>query len=266
MTEKDGAIQCEAGPLECTGHRWQVCVLDKDRNDVVKYLGTIACIEGDESGRVGDWSTKMQNCLTDEERVVVKECFDNRSKELLLEVGGDGSSLCSVVALGHQYPDAQTLLSKALTRSSISMVCWLDFEQTIVEQKVLGSASEGVGLKTLQSNICAAYKGPKSFYPPSCVKLIGEQKEFAEEETAEKEGDAPLVAAGENQAEAKPDVEVQRKEAEKEAAAPAEGGDDDLVVDIKEEPESAAPAEPVNVPVEAAGTGKVKLNMYWRAF
>ncbi|RLN87741.1 hypothetical protein BBJ28_00005454 [Nothophytophthora sp. Chile5] len=196
---------------DCTGHRWQVCVLDKDRNDVVKYLGTIACIEGDESGRVGDWPTKMQNCLTDEERVVVKECFDNRSKELLLEVGGDGSSL-------------------------YSLLLWLWVISIL------------------------------TFYPPSCVKLIGEQKEFAEEEAAEKEGDAPLAAVGENQAEAKPDVEVQRKEAEKEAAAPVEAEDGDLVVDIKEEPENAAPAEPVNVPVEAAGTGKVKLNMYWRAF
>jgi hypothetical protein len=44
------------------------------------------CIEGDESGRVGDWNTKMQNCLTDEERVVVKECFNTRSKDLLIEV------------------------------------------------------------------------------------------------------------------------------------------------------------------------------------
>lgn len=42
MTEKDGAIECEAGPVECTGHRWQVCVMDKDRDDVVKYLSNIA--------------------------------------------------------------------------------------------------------------------------------------------------------------------------------------------------------------------------------
>jgi hypothetical protein len=43
MQEKqDGTYTCEAGPLECTGHRWQVCVLDKDRDDVVKYLGNIA--------------------------------------------------------------------------------------------------------------------------------------------------------------------------------------------------------------------------------
>lgn len=42
MTEKDGAIECESGSLECTGHRWQACVIDKDRDDVVKYLGTIA--------------------------------------------------------------------------------------------------------------------------------------------------------------------------------------------------------------------------------
>lgn len=43
MKEKeDGSVTCEAGPLECAGHRWQVCVLDNDRDDVVKYLGTIA--------------------------------------------------------------------------------------------------------------------------------------------------------------------------------------------------------------------------------
>lgn len=42
MSEKDGAIECEAGSLECTGHRWQACVIDKDRDDVVKYLGNIA--------------------------------------------------------------------------------------------------------------------------------------------------------------------------------------------------------------------------------
>lgn len=28
----------------------------------------------------------MKNCLTDEERVVVKECFDTRSKDLLLQM------------------------------------------------------------------------------------------------------------------------------------------------------------------------------------
>lgn len=35
---------------------------------------------------MGDWNTKVKNCLTDEERVVVKECFDNRSKDLLVKV------------------------------------------------------------------------------------------------------------------------------------------------------------------------------------
>ncbi|KAI9920647.1 hypothetical protein PsorP6_000989 [Peronosclerospora sorghi] len=42
LVKQDGTISCEAGPLECTGHRLQICVLDKDRDDVLKYLGTIA--------------------------------------------------------------------------------------------------------------------------------------------------------------------------------------------------------------------------------
>lgn len=36
---------------------------------------------------MGDWNTKIQNCLTDEERVVIKECYNTKSKSLLLEVG-----------------------------------------------------------------------------------------------------------------------------------------------------------------------------------
>lgn len=35
---------------------------------------------------MGDWMTKMNNCMTDEERVVVKECFNTRSKDLLIKV------------------------------------------------------------------------------------------------------------------------------------------------------------------------------------
>lgn len=42
MTEKNGELKCEGGKLECSGHRVQACVIDKDRNDVVKYLGNIA--------------------------------------------------------------------------------------------------------------------------------------------------------------------------------------------------------------------------------
>ncbi|ETI47043.1 hypothetical protein F443_08654 [Phytophthora nicotianae P1569] len=233
MHEKqDGTITCEAGPLECTGHRWQVCALDMDRNDVVKYLGTIACIEGDESGQVGDWNTKMKNCLTDEERVVVKECFDNRSKDLLV---------------------------KMIREERSGSVPWMPY--TIVNQKVLGSATEGVPLNMLKTSICSAYTGPKSFYPAECVKLVGEQKEFAPEEAVDK----PMVAAGENpQAAAAPGKEAVNMEARAPAKADAlEGGDGDIVVDMKEEVATPAPA---NVPTTTTVAGKVQLEMYWRAF
>ncbi|KAG7391729.1 Gamma interferon inducible lysosomal thiol reductase (GILT) [Phytophthora pseudosyringae] len=237
MQEKqDGAITCEAGPLECTGHRWQVCVLDKDRGDVVKYLGTIACIEGDESGQAGDWNTKMKNCLTDEERVVVKECFDNRSKDLLVQM---------------------------IREERSGSVPWMPY--TIVKQKVLGSATEGVPLNMLKTSICSAYTGPKSFYPAECVKLVGEQKEFAPEETVVDKGDKPLVAAGENsQAPIAPvktavstGVQIPVK------ADAVEGGDGDIVVDMKEEQATPAPAD---VPSTTVAAGKVQLDMYWRAF
>ena len=39
---KKGELACEAGPLECTGHRWQACVLDLNRDDMVKYIETLA--------------------------------------------------------------------------------------------------------------------------------------------------------------------------------------------------------------------------------
>jgi hypothetical protein len=42
VEEKNGKLVCEGGSLECTGHRLEVCMIDKDRNDVVKYLGSIA--------------------------------------------------------------------------------------------------------------------------------------------------------------------------------------------------------------------------------
>ncbi|RLN46681.1 hypothetical protein BBJ29_001405 [Phytophthora kernoviae] len=237
MQEKaDGTIQCEAGPLECTGHRWQVCVLDKDRDDVVKYLGTIACIEGDESGQVGDWSTKIKNCLTDEERVVVKECFDNRSKDLLV---------------------------KMIREERSGSVPWMPY--TIVNQKVLGSATEGVPLNTLKINICSAYKGPKSFYPEECVKLVGEQKEFAPEKVVKDTDDGPQVATGESAANAQPAAIAQnRANAEVETLAKAnEGGDGDIVVDMKEEKTNAPPAVAATA---AVVSGKVQLEMYWRAF
>ncbi|CAH0473459.1 unnamed protein product [Peronospora belbahrii] len=157
--KKDGKITCEGGMLECTGHRWMICVLDKDRDDVVKYLGTIACIEGDESGQVGDWSTKMNNCVTDKERVVVEECFENRSKDLLVKL-------------------IQQELSGNLP--------WMPY--TLVNQKALGTATEGISLNMLKTSICSAYTGPKSFYPAECVKFVGEQKLFAAEDTVENKG------------------------------------------------------------------------------
>ncbi|KAG3114352.1 hypothetical protein PI124_g6849 [Phytophthora idaei] len=237
MQEKqDGTITCEAGPLECTGHRWQVCVLDKDRHDVVKYLGTIACIEGDESGQVGDWPTKIKNCLTDEERVAVKECFDNRSKDLLV---------------------------KMIREERSGSVAWMPY--TIVNQQVLGSATEGVPLNMLKTSICSAYTGPKSFYPAECVKLVGEQTEFAPEETVVDKGDKPLVAAGENtQAAAAPGTEAVNTGVQAPAKDDAlEGGDGDIAVEMKKEVATPAPA---NVPTTATAAGKVQLEMYWRAF
>lgn len=237
MQEKpEGAIQCEAGPLECTGHRWQVCVLDKDRDDVVKYLGTIACIEGDESGQVGDWPTKMRNCLTDAERVVVKECFDNRSKDLLL---------------------------KMIREDHSGSVPWMPY--TIVDQKVLGSATEGVPLNSLKISICSAYKGPKSFYPEECMKLVGEQKEFAPEEATKDIGDEPQVAVGEINS--KPAATAQQEAANALAKAPAkvepqEGADGDIVVDLKDETN----APPANAAPTTATSNKVQLEIYWRAF
>ncbi|KAL3656323.1 hypothetical protein V7S43_018815 [Phytophthora oleae] len=233
MQEKqDGTVTCEAGPLECTGHRWQVCVLDKDRDDVVKYLGTIACIEGDESGQVGDWNTKIKNCLTDEERVVVKECFDNRSKDLLVKMIRDERS---------------------------GSVPWMPY--TIVKQKVLGSATEGVPLNMLKTSICSSYTGPKSFYPAECVKIVGEQKEFAPEEAVT---DKPLVATGENsQAAAAPANGALNTGVQAPPKDAVEGGDSDIAVDMKKEEATPAPA---NVPTTAAVAGKAQLEMYWRAF
>lgn len=44
------------------------------------------CLEGDESGRPGDWSEKMKNCLTPEEREVVDKCFKTKADDLLRDV------------------------------------------------------------------------------------------------------------------------------------------------------------------------------------
>jgi hypothetical protein len=43
-------------------------------------------MEGDESGRVGDWGTKLGNCLTTEEREEVTRCYETKSDDLLRAV------------------------------------------------------------------------------------------------------------------------------------------------------------------------------------
>lgn len=231
--DEQGELACEAGPLECTGHRWQVCVLAKDRLDVVKYLGTIACIEGDESGQLGDWATKSQNCLTDEERNVVKECVDSRSKDILL---------------------------KMIREEQSGTVPWMPY--VTANQNVLGSATDGVPLNMLKRGICSAYAGPKSFYPPECVKLVGEQKVFSPEESVASKGDHPLGATGEALLAADASL---NEAVSTEAQAPTmvnayKGGDGDVVVEMMD---SLAPATAATM-VTAAD--KVQLEMYWRAF
>ncbi|KAF1334059.1 Gamma-interferon-inducible lysosomal thiol reductase, partial [Globisporangium splendens] len=201
VEEKDGKLVCEGGSLECTGHRLKVCIIDKDRNDVVKYLGNIAvrakisfdifynCMEGDESGRVGDWGEKVKNCLTTEERAVVDTCFKTKSTELLRE--------------------------------------------TVVEQKVLGSETQGVGLGELQASVCAAYKGPKQFYPDACLQLVGEQK---------------IVAAVEDDAAAHAPAHAAPIDP---ATAAEKAEEEELELAIRE---------------EVAASGRVRLEVFWRAF
>lgn len=115
--------------------------------------------------------------------------------------------------------------------------------QTIVDDKVLGTATEGVGLVTLKSNICQAYKGPRESYPEECVKLAGAQKNFPSENAA--------AVASANPAKPDPKVDV----GEQQPAA-----DGELELDMKEEPEKAVEAP------NTASEGKTRLEMYWRAF
>jgi hypothetical protein len=138
-------------------------------------------------------------------------------------------------------------------------------EQTIVNQKVLGSATEGVPLNMLKTSICSAYTGPKSFYPGECVKLVGEQQQFAPEEIVVDKGDKPLAVAGEkSQATAAPVKEAVNTGIQAPASGDVvEGEGGDIVVDMKEEEATPAAA---NVATTAAATGKVRLDMYWRAF
>lgn len=42
MREQNGEFSCEDGQLECTGHRWQACAINKDKDDVAKYVGSVA--------------------------------------------------------------------------------------------------------------------------------------------------------------------------------------------------------------------------------
>lgn len=62
-------------------------------------------MEGDESGEIGDWGTKMKNCVTDEERVEIQECFEHKSKELLVKV-------CGYLELTFQVMMNETLLTQ----------------------------------------------------------------------------------------------------------------------------------------------------------
>uniref|UniRef100_K3WZP8 Thioredoxin domain-containing protein n=1 Tax=Globisporangium ultimum (strain ATCC 200006 / CBS 805.95 / DAOM BR144) TaxID=431595 RepID=K3WZP8_GLOUD len=194
VEEKNGKLVCEGGSLECTGHRLEVCMIDKDRNDVVKYLGSIACMEGDESGHVGDWGEKMKNCLTTEERAVVDTCFKTKSEQLLREM---------------------------IQKEHAGNVEWMPY--TVVEQKVLGSETQGVGLGELQA----------SFYPDACLKLVGEQK---------------IVAAVEDNAAAHAPAQAAPIDP---AAAAEKAEEEELELAIRE---------------EATASGKVRLEVFWRAF
>lgn len=135
-----------------------------------------------------------------------------------------------------------------------------------MNQKVLGSATEGVALNALKAGVCSAYTGPKSSYPAECVKLAGEQKEFAPEAAVVVDKtDKPLAAAGEK-SEVAAAPAVPEEEVNEGVQAPAKENavvSGNVAVDVK--PAEATPAV-ANVPTTAAVTGKVKLDMYWRAF
>lgn len=120
--------------------------------------------------------------------------------------------------------------------------------QTLVDDKMLGTATEGVGLITLKGNICQAYKGPRESYPEECVKLAGPQKNFPPENAA-----AAAQAAVTSNPLAKPDPKVDAGEQQ-----PATDGE--LELDIKEES-----VKDVDAP-ETVNAGKTRLEMYWRAF
>ncbi|TMW65963.1 hypothetical protein Poli38472_003728 [Pythium oligandrum] len=244
MLEKDGVFDCEGGDLECEGHRWEACTIEKDRNDVVKYLGNVACIEGDESGDYDDWPTKLQNCFTPDERAELQECYDKRSTDILRAM---------------------------INTENADKVQWMPY--TIVNGEVMGSATSGVGITELQTSICSAYKGPKKYYPEPCFKVVGEQKEFAPEEpvqtpaaTLKQSPEPPALAAAATVApvsatpafaEAALHTEPPEETPAAVAAAQVEEEEEEIDMPMKGDEED----DP-----DFKGNGKLRLELYWRAF
>lgn len=126
--------------------------------------------------------------------------------------------------------------------------------QVITEDKVLGTASEGVGYNNLLGNVCIAYKGPRESYPDACKQLVGPQKQFPAEEPIAAQKLAPADPMGEK-------LDPQVNAGEQNNAAPV--ADEELELDIKDD----EPEAPKQVPeAAAADTGKVRMELYWRAF
>lgn len=129
------------------------------------------------------------------------------------------------------------------------------YAQALVNQKALGSATEGVPLDMLKTSVCSAYTGPKSFYPAECVKLAGEQKQFASDDTVvNKENETFASAEGKPQA----NIVLAKKVVDTEVRPPVVKSRDGAVVGMKE----AA----ISVAAKAETSGKVQMEMYWRAF
>ena len=129
-----------------------------------------------------------------------------------------------------------------------------------MNHKVLGSATEGVHLKMLKMNICSAYAGPKTFYPAECMKLVGEQKKFTPQDTVMDKEDKPRMAPG---GKAQGIIALAEKATNTEVEPPViKDGDGDRVEDMEHE----AVVAPVVVPVIAEKSGKVQIEVYWRAF
>ncbi|TYZ63041.1 hypothetical protein PybrP1_006281, partial [[Pythium] brassicae (nom. inval.)] len=174
------------------------------------------CIERDESGNPGDWSEKMKNCFTEEELVVVDTCYKTKSDALLRDM---------------------------IVTHKAGTVEWMPW--TVIDGKVMGSETDGVGLAELHASICAAYKGPKQFYPDVCSTVVGEQKQVAAD-AVETVTEPPVVTT--------PAAAV---------AAQENAENDEIELDVKEE-EVATKVDAV-APTPISG-GKVRLDLYWRAF